>query len=132
MNTKYKSTFILATILFVGMGFFSEAGAVTIRVKCDVWTKSPLQSKASVDGYGLTGKFYAQVKSGGVIKSSKVQAADSNHEIDFDFDSKKSSVNQGATEIPATFIKNNYLIGYIRRSDTKVIVAAASATCTPH
>jgi hypothetical protein len=115
--------------LLCGIASYTDVSATTIRVRCDVQS-SPARSKISVDGAGVAGKFYAQVKSGGVLKSSGVKSSDSANEVEFDFDSNPADIKAGATAISATFIKNKYVIGYIRRYGTNGLVAGASATCT--
>lgn len=116
---------VISGILLVSL---TSASASTISVKCEV-RSSPARSKISVDGAGVVGKFYAQVKSGGVLKSSGVKSSDVNNEVEFDFDSDSANIKAGATAIPATFIKNKYVIGYIRRSGTNGLIGATSANC---
>lgn len=128
MNIRTFLALVLTT-LALNLVLFNQSLASTIRVKCEVRKSAPLRSKISVDGAGLSGKFYAQVKSGGVIKNSGNKNTDSANEVQFDFDSSPSDIAAGATAIPAKFIQNNTVYGYIRRAVTFELVGSAKATC---
>ncbi|MBK8814717.1 MAG: hypothetical protein IPN42_04050 [Methylococcaceae bacterium] len=125
---SFSKLVTLALGLLCGIAGYTDVSASTISVKCEV-RSSPARSKISVDGAGVAGKFYAQVKSGGVLKSTGVKSSDSANEVEFDLDSNPADIKAGATAISASFIKNKYVIGYIRRSGTNGLIAAASATC---
>lgn len=111
-----------------------EVYAASVAVKCEFRVKSPIRSKASVDGAGFTGsaKYVGQIKSAVGIKTTAAKIPDPvTHEIQFDFDSDPTNIQQGATAIPANFFSatNKYAIGYIRSVATGAIVARAPATC---
>lgn len=80
-----------------------EASAATIRVQCE--KRGNTRSKVSVDGKGLTaGNYTAAVVSGAnEAKSARAQAP-VRGEVEFDFDSNRGDIAEGATAIPATFI----------------------------
>jgi hypothetical protein len=78
----------------------------TVRVRCEV-RRSPARSKISVDGNNLSprnGRWKAGVRSGGatVVADAMQGVGD---EAEFDFSSEPSEIAQGATPIPANFIK---------------------------
>ena len=61
---KLLSLAMTTSLLFIGV--LGEVNARTFTVKCEV-RASPARSKISVDGVGYAGKYFAQVKSGGVL-----------------------------------------------------------------
>lgn len=134
MNTKKLFSVMMAT-LFFSLAFYGDAYAKSVNVKCEYRAKSPIRSKASVDGTGFPKgvKYRAQIKSAAGTKTSKIVYADPvTHEIQVDFDSDLANINAGATAIPANFfaaIPRN-AIGYIRNDATGVIEAFATATCS--
>jgi hypothetical protein len=78
--------------------------AATLRVRCEARRNS--RSKISVDGNNLSprnGSFRARVRAaGGTVTSAARRAV--GDEGEFDFDSDRGDIAQGATRIPARFI----------------------------
>jgi hypothetical protein len=81
----------------------ATATGASIRLRCE---RRSNRSRISVDGRGLTpraGSFRARVTaSGGTVTSGFRRAVAG--EVEFDFDSDRGDIREGATRIPATFI----------------------------
>jgi hypothetical protein len=127
MNVKKVACLALLAI-WVNLSVATDVYAAGIRVKCEV--RGTSRSKVSVDGSGLRGAFYAVVKSGVAGYRSKLpnKVANSKGEVEFDFDSNSSDIRAGASAIPANFIKNRTVYGYIRNS-SNLLVGTMRATC---
>ena len=127
-----KTIGLVVAIFVLNIVGFSEANALTLFVKCEYRTKSPIRSKASVDATGAAGKYRAQIKSaaGSKISGGKI-ANPVTHEVQFDFDSDPTNISQGATAIPANFFgpTNNIAYGYLRNFATGAIVMVKKVTC---
>lgn len=123
-----KIACLILLAFWVNFSVATDGFAAGIRVKCEV--RGTSRSKISVDGSGLTGIFYAIVKSGVAGYRTKLpnKVANSKGEVEFDFDSNSSDIKGGASAIPANFIKNRTVYGYIRKS-SNVLVGAMKATC---
>jgi hypothetical protein len=119
----------IATML-LNIGALSDAYAASIDVKCE--TRSN-RSKISVDARGLANGIYkARVRSGTALRWAKAYKRPSAGEVEFDFDSNRNDVLQGATYIPPTFIKNNTAIGDLfRRNSNGTLrrIGSVSETC---
>jgi hypothetical protein len=128
MTFKNKLSFaLLALTLATG----AEAYASSISVKCE--TRGTTRSKISVDGTGLTGTFYAIVLSPpnkAVRSKLPNKAADSNHDVEYDFDSNPADIAAGATNISTTYIQSRTVFGYIRRSSDGRLFGAMQAACS--
>lgn len=126
MNLK-KLAGLTVTSLALGLVILGDANAAGIRVRCDV---SASRSKASVDGSGVTGVYYATLRSGGkTVKSKNLRADPINREVEFDFDSNPKDIAAGATAIPFNFIKNARVVGSIYKASTGALVASAGEDC---
>ncbi len=125
-----KTLGLAISILVFTLTLLEDVNAASISVKCE--RRGTTRSKISVDGYGLTGAFFAVVYSppGTAIRSKVNQTADSSHEVEFDFDSYPPDIAAGATKISPAFIKNNTVYGYIRRAKDGVPVGSMKATCS--
>jgi hypothetical protein len=76
----------------------------SIRLRCE---RRSNRSKISVDGRGLVpsgGRFRARVTAAGGTVTSPLQRAVGD-EAEFDFDSNRNDIREGATRISATFIR---------------------------
>ncbi|MEA2625703.1 MAG: hypothetical protein QOD06_1748 [Candidatus Binatota bacterium] len=103
-----------------------QADAADVRVRCE--RRANRRSKISVDGRNLArGQYRAIVKSGSNKATSPAQPAVGG-EAEFDFDSDRGDIAEGATAISPTFIQGGKVLGKIRNS-AGTIVAQASATC---
>ncbi|MEQ1739665.1 MAG: hypothetical protein ABL884_07135 [Methyloglobulus sp.] len=120
---------LVISILALNMGILEDASAASISVKCE--TRGTSRSKASVDGAGLTGTFYAILYSpgSGAVKSKAPKTANVSHQVEFDFDSYPPDIAAGATKISPTFIKNKTVYGYIRRVSNNYLEGVMKATC---
>lgn len=114
------------SILAINLMVLDDVSAETVKSKCRV---RPSRSKVSVDGDGFTGTFYAVVKSGGITFQSAPQTADATREVEFDFDSNANDIAEGATAIPADFIKGRYVLGSIYDNATGRLVEDDRAVC---
>jgi hypothetical protein len=102
----------------------------SLRLRCE---RRPGRSKISVDGNDLVprnGRFRARVKaSGGTVTSATKRAV--GDEAEFDFDSNRNDIAQGATRIPSNFITHRAgpdVIGEILNAQGQV-VARSGAEC---
>jgi hypothetical protein len=118
----------LVTVIVLNMGLFTDASAESIRLKCES-RKSPPRAKISVDGRGFgPGQYRAVVNSGKVQRVSRLSLSPVDGEVEFDFDSKREDVKEGATFIRPTFIKNNRVVATIIDQDG-FAVAPQAKTC---
>ncbi len=79
--------------------------AAGLRLRCE---RRANRSKISVDGRNLTprgGTFRARVRAGGGTATSGTQRAVGD-EAEFDFDSNRNDVREGATRIAANFVRS--------------------------
>jgi hypothetical protein len=119
---------LIIIILAVYFSILEDVNATAMRVTCEL--RSGKRSKISVDGYGLSGKYYARAYSGGVwSRPSRILTANSSHQAEFDFDSDPGDIREGATAIPANFIKGGKIVGSIRRYGTNALIGSMAAAC---
>lgn len=104
--------------------------AASLRVRCE---RRSNRSKISVDGNNLrprNGRFRARVRAaGGTVTSATKRAV--GDEAEFDFDSNRNDIAQGAKRIPANFIRARSgpdVIGEILDSQGRLI-ATRGAEC---
>jgi len=109
-----------------GAGAAAGGGSGNLRLRCEV---RPGRSKISVDGKNLSprnGTFSARVEaSGGVAVSAAATAI--GDEVEFDFDSNRGDIAEGATPIAATFITPRSgpdVVAEIRNAQGQVVVSA--------
>jgi hypothetical protein len=103
----------LAALLLV-----TAAQAQTVRVRC---ASTPDRSRASVDGSGLApGQYRAMLSSGDHQKQSPLQQAVGD-QAEFDFDSDRKDVRQGATKIGRGFIVDDMATGTILDVDGNTV-----------
>ena len=107
-----------------------SALSASLRVRCE---RRSSRSRISVDGNNLSprnGRFKARVRaSGGTVTSATKRAV--GDEVEFDFDSNRNDIAQGATRISARFITARSgpdVIGEILNSQGQVI-ARQGAEC---
>jgi hypothetical protein len=104
---------------------------VSIRLRCE---RRSNRSKISVDGRGLVprgGSFRARVTAAGGTVTSPPRKAVAG-EAEFDFDSNRNDILEGATRIPATFIRARSGPNVVARilNASGQVVATQSAECT--
>jgi hypothetical protein len=105
-------------------GFVGEADAASVRVRCE---KRAARSKISVDGNNLeTGTYKARVISGGIRKVS-APARTVGDEVEFDFDSNRADIAEGATAIPRNFIDGSVRAQLLDASGD--VVASQTVAC---
>ena len=127
MNIK-KLLGLSITAFVLNAGLFTDASAESIRLKCES-RNSPPRAKISVDGRGFgPGQYRAVVRSGKVQRVSTLPLSPVDGEVEFDFDSKRNDVKEGATFIRPTFIKNNRVTATIIDQDG-FAVAPQAKTC---
>ncbi len=99
--------------------------AQTIDIKCE--TRSN-RSKASVDGKNLAQGNYSAVLTSGANQAQSPYQASVGDEAEFDFDSNRGDIAEGATPIAPNFIKRNRVKGAILDVNGNVVVRG-SAIC---
>jgi len=100
----------------------------SIKVKCEVRSD---RSKISVDGNNLNpsdGPFTAMVQSGQNQLASAVAMNATGDEVEFDFDSDRGDIDEGATAIASNFIQGNEVTGEILNTSGGT-VAMATVRC---
>ncbi|MBT9595204.1 MAG: hypothetical protein IV094_04320 [Vitreoscilla sp.] len=102
-----------------------SAMAASVRVKCE--TRSD-RSKASVDGSNLSSGMYTAVLTSGANSATSPAAQTVGDEVEFDFDSNRRDIRQGATPIAKNFIVGNSVTGSIVDAGGNV-VATKTASC---
>jgi hypothetical protein len=104
--------------------------AASLRVRCE---RRSNRSKISVDGNNLSprnGRFRARVRAAGGTATSAVKRAVGD-EAEFDFDSNRNDIAQGATRIAVNFIAARSgpdVIGEVLNAQGQVI-ASQGAEC---
>lgn len=123
MTRKYFMAASAAAILVL---FATAASAADVDVRCE---KRSNRSSASIDGRRLASGFYrAVLKSGGKTVRSAFDQAIAN-EIAFDFDSNPNDISLGATPIPANFIVNGQVKGYLVNQSGQRVTPIATVAC---
>ena len=119
---------LLVTGLLFNMVILADANAESIRLRCEV-RKNPARAKISVDGRGFAvGQYRAKVTSGGKTKITKLPAQSPvGGEVEFDFDSNRADVREGATFIQPTFIKDKRITATIIDQDGFAVAPQAKA-----
>jgi hypothetical protein len=108
MKTKLIAGALCSTL---ALAFIADAGAAEIRIRCE--KRGDHRSKISVDGGNLApGEYKARVISGDNAKTSAPQQTVGD-EVEFDFDSNRNDILEGATAIGANFIQNNQVTAKI-------------------
>lgn len=118
---------VTVTALVFGLLMLGEVNAAALSVKCGVTGAS--RSNITIAGSGLRGRYYAIAGSGGRGYKSPVKATNVNGVLVFNFDSHPAMVAAGATRITATFIKDLFVAGFIRKEFTHELVAAIATKC---
>lgn len=113
-----------ATVVFA----FSTAAAqaADVRVECE---KRSSRSKVSVDGNNLAdGSYRAVISSGGATARSPF-APTVGDEVEFDFDSRAADIAEGATAIPAGFIQDGRVRGWLVNGSGQRVTPVVTAIC---
>jgi hypothetical protein len=102
------------------------ASAADVKVSCE---KRLHRSRASVDGSGLAdGSYRAVLKSGDKRVPSDLDVAIGD-EVAFDFDSNPNDIAEGATPIPANFIVDGRVKGYLVNDLNQRVTPIVEAIC---
>lgn len=110
------------TLMTVGaftlLAALSVDASAAIRVKCE--TRSD-RSRASVDGSNLASGLYAARITSGANTATSPQEPTVGDEVEFDFDSNRRDIRQGATPIAKNFIVNNTVTGSLLDASGNVL-----------
>jgi len=106
--------------------FATIASAADVDVRCE---KRTHRSSASIDGKNLANGFYrAVLKSGDKTRRSDFEQTIA-HEVEFDFDSNPNDISLGATPIPADFIVNGQVRGYLINQSGLRVTPISTVMC---
>ena len=106
--------------------FAFAASAADVKVTCE---KRSSRSRASVDGSSLVqGSYRAVLRSGTRTARSTFEPAIGD-EAQFDFDSNPNDIADGATAIPANFIVDGRVRGYLINEAGKRVTPVVEAIC---
>ena len=103
-----------------------SAGAADVEVRCE---KRSARSKASVDGSNLRRGQYRAVLKSGTKAARSAYAPTIGDEAQFDFDSNPNDIAEGATAIPANFIVDGRVRGYLVNSENVRVTPIVTAIC---
>jgi len=119
---KIVTASALASLAFASFG----ASAADVEVRCE---KRGSRSKASVDGNNLrSGQYKAVLKSG--TRTARTDFDQTiGDEIEFDFDSNRNDIAEGATAIPANFIVDGRVRGYLVNTSNQRVTPIVTAIC---
>jgi hypothetical protein len=104
------------------------SAAPAVHVRCDTY---PDRSRASVDGRHLPAGDYTALLTSGTRSAQTTTQAAVNGEAQFDFDSKREEVKQGATKIGKSFIVDGTVTGAIVDANGNTVASAVSP-CRAH
>jgi hypothetical protein len=109
------------------LSFFAfAASAADVKVTCE---KRSARSRASVDGSNLArGSYRAVLRSGTRTIRTNFEPAIGD-EAEFDFDSNPNDIADGATAIPANFIVDGRVKGYLVNEAGKRVTPVFEAIC---
>ena len=98
-------------------------------VKASVHRSRANRSRASVDGKNLNrGSYRAVLKSGDRTARSPFDQTIGD-EVEFDFDSNQNDIAEGATPIPASFIVDGHVRGYLVNTNNQRVTPIVTAIC---
>ena len=113
---------IVAALSMIGLA----AQAADVKVSCE---KRSNRSKVSVDGSDLApGSYRAVARSGTATARTGFEAA-AGDEAEFDFDSNPADIAEGATAIPARFIVDGRVRGYLVNAGGQRVTPIVTAMC---
>jgi hypothetical protein len=118
---------VVAAAALAALSFTAySASAADVEVRCE---KRSARSKASVDGSNLrSGQYRAVLKSGTKTRRSPFDQTIGD-EVQFDFDSNPNDIAEGATSIPADFIVNGRVRGYLVNTSGERVTPVVTAIC---
>jgi hypothetical protein len=102
------------------------AQAADVKVSCE---KRSNRSKVSIDGNNLAAGSYRAVAQSGTRKVTSAADTADGDEAEFDFDSNANDIAEGATAIPANFIVDGRVKGYLLNASGARVTPVVTATC---
>jgi len=122
---KLKSLITVSAVTVLALASIA-ARAADVEVRCE---KRGNRSRASVDGNNLTtGSYRAVLKSGDrTARTPFAQAI--GDEVEFDFDSRAGDIAAGAAAIPANFIVDGRVQGYLVNASGARVTPVVTAIC---
>jgi hypothetical protein len=118
----FIATSAVAVLTLASLG----ARAADVQVTCE---KRANRSRASVDGNNLrSGSYRAVLKSGDQTARTPFDQTVGD-EVQFDFDSNRNDIAAGATPIPASFIVDGRVRGYLVNSSNQRVTPIVTAIC---
>jgi hypothetical protein len=122
-RTLSRSLTLLATLS--ALSVFAVDASASLRVRCEVRSD---RSRASVDGSNLPSGNYSAMLISGTNSAQSPLEHTVGDEVEFDFDSNRRDVRQGATEISKNFIVNGQATGKLLDANGNV-VASKTVDC---
>ncbi|MGM9487148.1 hypothetical protein [Ideonella sp. YS5] len=122
-QTLSRTLTLLATLS--ALSVFAVDASAALRVTCEVRSD---RSRASVDGSNLASGNYSAVLVSGANSAQSLPKHTVGDEVEFDFDSNRRDVRQGATEIAKNFIVNGQATGKLLNANGNV-VASKTVNC---
>jgi hypothetical protein len=117
-QTLSRSLTLIATLS--ALSLFAVDASAALRVRCEVRSD---RSRASVDGSNLASGYYSAVLVSGSNTAQSPLEHTVGDEVEFDFDSNRRDVRQGATEISRNFIVNGQATGKLLNANGQVIAS---------
>lgn len=118
---------IVAASALASLAFASFAAvAADVEVRCE---KRGSRSKASVDGSNLQSGQYRAILKSGTRTASSPSDQTIGDEVEFDFDSNPNDIAEGATAIPASFIVDGRVKGYLVNASNQRVTPVVTAIC---
>lgn len=102
------------------------AHAADADVRCE---KRGNRSQVSVDGNNLASGSYRAVAKSGTRTANSDFATTVGDEVEFDFDSRPADIAAGATAIPANFIVDGRVQGYLVNASGARVTPVVTAIC---
>lgn len=122
-QTLSRSLTLLATLS--ALSLFAVDASASLRVRCEVRSD---RSRASVDGNDLPSGVYSAVLESGPNRAQSEPKHTIGDEVEFDFDSNRRDVRQGATKIARNFIVDRMATGTLLDENGNV-VASKTVEC---
>jgi hypothetical protein len=113
----------------VVMALPAVADAASLRVRCEKRV-NPARSSISVDGRNVNPNalYTARVISGPNQKTAKPESAVGD-EVEFDFDSNRNDIAQGATPIGANFIRGGTVRAALFNASGQMVAGPTTVAC---
>jgi len=106
--------------------FAFAAHAADVEVRCE---KRSNRSTVSIDGNNLASGSYRAIAKSGTRTASSDFASTVGDEVEFDFDSRAGDIAAGAAAIPANFIVDGRVQGYLVNASGARVTPVVTAIC---